>query len=86
MEKEKLYNDLLDNSKKLVFGTERNLKLLKNNRLKRIYVASNCKDDVRKDIKHYGNYIEVIELEITNKDAGVVCKKPFSISVIGLTK
>lgn len=81
-----LQNDLLDDSKKLVFGAERNLKLLKNNRLKRIYVASNCKGDVKKNIKHYGNDIEVIELEITNKDVGVVCKKPFSISVIGLTK
>lgn len=86
MEKEKLRDDLLENSKKLVFGAERNLKLLKDERLKRIYLASNCKDDVKKNIKHYGKNTEIIELENTNNEIGIVCKKPFSISVIGLVK
>ncbi|MEK6848241.1 MAG: ribosomal L7Ae/L30e/S12e/Gadd45 family protein [Nanoarchaeota archaeon] len=83
---EKLRNDLLENSKKLVFGTERNLKLLKNDRLKRIYLAGNCRDDVKKDIRHYGKGVEIIELNTANNEVGVICKKPFSISVIGLTK
>ena len=83
---EKLKNDLLENSKKLVFGSERNLKLLKNDRLKRVYMASNCKDDVKKNIRHYGNDVEIVELNTANIEVGVVCKKPFSISVIGLIK
>ena len=83
---EKLQNDLLENSKKLVLGTEKNLKLLKNERLKRIYLASNCKEETRKDVSHYGKGVEVIELNTTNNETGVICKKPFSISVIGLTK
>ncbi len=86
MKIEKLKKDLLENSEKLVFGTERNLKLLKNDRLKAIYVASNCLDSVKDGINYYGNETEVIDLEVTNKEIGIVCKKPFSVSVIGLTK
>jgi len=86
MEKEKLRDDLLENSKKLVFGAEKNLKLLKDERLKRIYIATNCKDEIKKEIKHYSKNTEIIELENTNNEIGIVCKKPFSISVIGLVK
>lgn len=83
---EKLKKDLLDNSEKLIFGAERSLKLLKNDRLKAIYVASNCMDAVRDGIKHYEKEVEIVELDATNNEIGVVCKKPFSVSVIGLTK
>lgn len=83
---EKLQSDLLENSKKLVFGTERNLKLLKNDGLKRIYIASNCREEIKKDIRHYGKDVEIVELNTANDEIGVVCKKPFSISVIGLAK
>lgn len=83
---EKLRNDLLENSKKLIYGTERNLKLLKNERLKKIYLASNCREEIRRDISIYGKNVEVVNLNTTNNETGVVCKKPFSISIIGLTK
>lgn len=83
---EKLQKDLLDNSEKLIFGTERNIKLLKNDRLKTIYIASNCIDNIREEIKLCKGKTEVVELDAANDEIGVVCKKPFSISVIGLTK
>ncbi|MBI2507468.1 ribosomal L7Ae/L30e/S12e/Gadd45 family protein [Candidatus Woesearchaeota archaeon] len=83
---EKLRNDLLESSEKLVFGTERNLKLLKNDGLKRIYFSSNCADKIKMDIKHYGKSVEIVELNNVNNEIGVICKKPFSISVIGLIK
>lgn len=83
---EKLQKDLLENSDKLVFGTERSLKLIKNDRLRLIYLARNCADSVRDEIKHYGKEIEIVELDASNNEIGVVCKKPFSVSVIGLTK
>ena len=54
MEKEKLRDDLLENSKKLVFGAEKNLKLLKDERLKRIYIATNCKDEIKKELVENG--------------------------------
>jgi len=83
---EKLKKDLLDNSKKLVYGTERNLKLLKNERLKTIYIANNCIENVREEIKRCNGKAEVIELDAANEEIRIVCKKPFSISVIGLIK
>ena len=83
---EKLQKDLLESSDKLVYGTERNLKLLKNERLKTIYLASNCIENVREEVKRCNGKTEVVELDATNTEIKVACKKPFSISVIGLTK
>ncbi len=83
---EKLQKDLLDNSDKLIFGAERNIKLLKNERLKTIYIANNCVDNVREEIKRCNGSTEVVELDATNNEIRVICKKPFSISVIGLIK
>ncbi|MEK6856725.1 MAG: ribosomal L7Ae/L30e/S12e/Gadd45 family protein [Nanoarchaeota archaeon] len=86
MKIDKLKKDLLENSGKLVFGTERSLNLLKNDRLKAIYIASNCMDAVKSGVKQYSKDVEIIDLEATNSEVGVVCKKPFFVSVIGLTK
>ncbi|MBI2105925.1 hypothetical protein HYT56_03750 [Candidatus Woesearchaeota archaeon] len=83
---EKLRNDLLNNREKLIFGSDRNLKLLKNDMLQRIYLSKNCRRDVKDTIKTFEKRIELVELEETNDEIGVVCKKPFSISVIGLSK
>ena len=43
---ENLQQDLLKNSKRLVFGTDRSLKLLKNDKLEKIYLANNCNESV----------------------------------------
>lgn len=69
---------------KLVFGSERTLKLLKNEKLKKIFLASNCKEDIKEEIKKYAKIfnVEVIELESPNDEIGVLCKKPFSVSVL----
>ncbi|MBU0930346.1 MAG: ribosomal L7Ae/L30e/S12e/Gadd45 family protein [Nanoarchaeota archaeon] len=71
-------------TKKPIFGSDRVIKELKIGKLNKIYLASNCKDEIKADIKHYAKLsdIKVIELEETNEDLGVICKKPFNISVI----
>lgn len=81
---EKLQQDLLKNANKLVLGSERNLKLLKRDKLKRVYLASNCKEEVREEVKR--GKVEVIELKVPNSELGMLCKKPFSISIIGLSR
>ena len=81
---ENLQQDLLKNSKRLVFGTDRSLKLLKNDKLEKIYLANNCNEGVKEEIKRFK--IKIIELDVVNHELGVVCKKPFSISMIGLSK
>jgi len=72
--------------KNVIFGTERVIKLLKQGKLKKIFVCSNCEEFSLKRIKHYckiGN-IELYQLKESNEEIGVICKKPFSISVVGV--
>ena len=50
---------------KLIIGTERTLKGLKNGKLVKVYQSVNCHDEVKESIIHYsklGN-LEVIETE-----------------------
>jgi len=79
---EELRKDL--KSKKPVFGAERAIKELKTGKLNKIYLSSNCREDIKRDIEHYARLadVKIIELDETNEDFGVVCKKPFNISVI----
>jgi ribosomal protein L30E len=69
--------------KTITFGTEKTLKLLRNGKIKKVFISSNCSDPVKQTIKHYAkmNNIEVVQLELPNDEIGLACKKPFSISV-----
>ena len=72
----------------LVIGTERTIKGLKEGKLQKVYVSSNCPAGVRGDIAYYSKIypVEVVELHQPNDELGVLCKKQFAISVIGLPK
>ena len=55
-------------------------------KLKKVFVSSNCKGEVKKRIKHYcevGN-VELVEMKEANDEIGVICKKPFPISVVSV--
>ncbi len=71
--------------KGLVLGSRKVISKLKNAKLKKVFLSSNCRDDVARDVRHYAklNKIELIQLDKTNEDVGVLCKKSFSISVLG---
>ncbi|MBS3157236.1 ribosomal L7Ae/L30e/S12e/Gadd45 family protein [Candidatus Woesearchaeota archaeon] len=74
--------------KKVVFGAERTMKLLKKDKLKVVFLANNTKEELKEDFQYYakiGN-VEVVELDMKNKEVGTYCKKPFSVSVVGLEK
>ncbi|MBI2581042.1 ribosomal L7Ae/L30e/S12e/Gadd45 family protein [Candidatus Woesearchaeota archaeon] len=75
-------------SSKFVIGTSEVMKLLKHNKLARIFAASNCPASIKDGLKHYGAMAdcEIVELEIPNDELGVMCKKPFSISVAGVLR
>ncbi|MFP4403041.1 MAG: ribosomal L7Ae/L30e/S12e/Gadd45 family protein [Candidatus Woesearchaeota archaeon] len=79
--------DALKNNK-AVIGTNETLKLLKQGKILKIFVSYNTSNDVKDDINYYTKIsnINVIELDIPNEELGVVCQKPFSISVIGIIK
>ncbi|MFH1332033.1 MAG: ribosomal L7Ae/L30e/S12e/Gadd45 family protein [archaeon] len=68
----------------ITFGTEKTIKRMKNGNVKKVFLASNCPENVRKKIDHYSKLgkIETIKLDIPNDEIGLICKKPFSISVL----
>nr|AIF00801.1 ribosomal protein L30e (RP-L30e, RPL30) [uncultured marine group II/III euryarchaeote KM3_139_C07] len=75
-------------TKKLVFGTEQTIKNLKQNKLEKFFISSNCNQETKEDLQHYSKIskIEATPLQNSNKDIGILCKKPFSISVLGVLK
>jgi len=74
--------------KRLVLGTERALKLVRQGKLAKVYLSSNCPPKLKDDLTRYCsmNGIDCQELPVPNEELGVWCKKPFAISVIGVLK
>jgi large subunit ribosomal protein L30e len=75
-------------SESMIIGSDRVIKALRKKDLEKIFLASNAPPSITDDIKHYAGLTgtPVEQLEVPNDELGVVCKKPFSISVLGLKK
>jgi len=75
-------------SERLVLGTSLTLKNMKLGNLTKVFLSSNCPDGVKKDVDYYSSLgtCSVENLKIPNEELGIVCKKPFSVSVVGLLK
>jgi len=73
---------------RIIIGSLETLKALKQAQLETIYLASNCKPEIEADIVQYSplSGTQVVKLPVDNNDLGTSCKKPFSISVIGIKK
>jgi len=71
---------------KLVIGKDRVLKGLRLGSLEKVFASNNC--SYLEDLEHYGKLgkVKVSKLKIPNDELGVVCKKSFSISAIGILK
>ena len=71
---------------KTIIGTDQVIKSLKNGKLEKIYLASNSPDKITKDIDYYSELakVPIIKLDLNNEELGVLCKKHFFISVIGI--
>lgn len=67
---------------KIIIGTERTIKESKKGKPKEVFIAKNCPEDIKKQLKHYCNISKITftELEETNEELGILCKKPFSIN------
>ncbi|MBD3262956.1 hypothetical protein GF374_01080 [Candidatus Woesearchaeota archaeon] len=81
MSTEKILEAIKEN--KIEFGTKRALKLLKENKVKEIYISSTYPERLTNELKHAAeiNKIPVNRLEINSEELSVLCKKPFLISV-----
>ena len=73
---------------KVVIGNDRVMKELRNGNLLKIYLSANCAEDMKETLEHYAKLTgtEMIQLPYPNDEFAVLCKKPFSISVVGLKK
>lgn len=79
--------DLLK-KEKLVIGTSVTLKKLKAGKIEKVLLSSNCPENIRNDFESYGRMakVEIMLLKYPNDELGDICKKPFSISVLGVLK
>jgi ribosomal protein L30E len=71
---------------KAVLGTDQVIKGLRDKSLSKVFLASNCPDGTKSDIQHYADLVNVsvVQLDLNNEELGVVCKKEFFISVLGI--
>ncbi len=69
-----------------VLGEERTIKLLRAGKIKKVFVAANVSASVKGDLRRYGQLsnVAVVDLSLSNEEIGILCKKPFLISVIGV--
>lgn len=73
---------------KLVIGTKRTIKAIKSAQVAKIFVASNCPEIISEDIEYYGSFdgVPVEKLNVACDELGILCKKPFLISVVSVLK
>jgi large subunit ribosomal protein L30e len=69
-------------------GTNSTMKSLKTGLIKKVFVTKNCPDTVKNDLSYYKKIkdFEIADIPLTNEELGNICKKPFSISILGLVK
>lgn len=73
-------------TKSLVIGTGRTIKNLKLGRVEKIIISSNCSESVINNLNYYAGLskAETVKVSYPNDELGIICKKPFSISVLSL--
>ena len=83
----KLLRDKVREGKAIV-GMERVIKALKTGNLSKVFLASNVAEDTKENVEHYTKLanISVVVLGLDNEELGVLCKKNFFISVVGIAE
>jgi ribosomal protein L30E len=71
-------------AEKAVFGINETLKLIKKKQIEGVFIASNCPEEIEAKLNELK--VEVKESEKTNLELGVLCKKSFNVSVVGVRK
>jgi len=71
----------------LVMGTDAVAKRLKLGKISKVFLCSNCIEQVKLDMERYAKMsdLEIVSMKETNEELGVICKKPFSIAVLGIS-
>ncbi len=74
--------------KKIIIGAKITLKNLKLGKISRVFLSANYSDKIKDSVEHYAELSKavVVKLKYTNDELGILCKKPFSISVLSVLK
>ncbi|MFW6046712.1 MAG: ribosomal L7Ae/L30e/S12e/Gadd45 family protein [Candidatus Woesearchaeota archaeon] len=74
------------NDEKLVIGKKEVIKNLKNKTLSKVFLAVNTPKEIVDDVEYYSSFsnVELVKTEKNNEELGVICKKSFGISVLGI--
>ena len=72
----------------VVIGTERTVKKLRVGAVKKVLLSSNVPSAVEESLSRYSSLskVELVKLQYANDELGIICKKPFFISVMGILK
>lgn len=71
---------------KVIVGTDKSLKALKQGQAKLVIVSSNCARDKLEDVKYYSK-LSNVQLHVFNGDStslGLACGKPFSVDMLAV--
>lgn len=71
---------------KIVIGSNEAVKKIKLGKVAKVFASNNCPKGVQSDLEKYSK-VEEIEFVVLDKDSdelGIICKKPFSISVLSI--
>ena len=73
---------------KLILGTKRTIKAIRAGEVSKVFLASNCPDVIAEDIEHYCKITQIPteKSEVDCAELGSVCKKPFYVSVVAISK
>jgi len=73
---------------KMIIGSRKTIKYLKLGKIIKVYLANNVPEDILEDIIYYARLAnaEVKKTDLSNVELGILLKKPFKISVIGILK
>ena len=72
---------------KAIIGKDRVFKGLNNGTVTKVFVCKNLPDEVSEDLEHYSNLakVAVVPLNYDNEELGVLAKKNFFVSMIGIS-
>ncbi len=73
-------------TKKAVIGTKESMLLMKNKKCKLVVFAQNLPVELKEELENISKMtnIPIKMFNGTNKELGILCKKPFNISVIAI--
>lgn len=73
---------------KVVIGTDRTLKEMRQGMISKIYLSSNVQKELVETLEQFSKIsdVELVRLSLANDDLGTLCRKPFSISILGVYK